>query len=364
MNCLPGPVTDTRLPVNKIREIAGGENLMSEIIITERTIAKPTKTKVFDWREHAISHKALMGKPFKQIDFLVNDLMCTPGLGIIAAIKKIGKSYMVLQLSGNVSSGTPFLGHTVRQGTVVYMALEDGENRVHARLKEQGLEDENLPIIYIYQFPPLNTKEGIIALKQVISEYKPILIIIDTLAKACRNVSLKENEAGAIVDIFNQLHDLAIESKLVILIVAHHGKGSSTHDAGFDIRGSSGIPGATDFNIGLYRNTDGTYELVAEGRDIPGEDLRLNFDKEITHTWSNAGDEQDLRRKEAEQKIIDAIITLGQKVDAANIAEQAGVDRSTAQYHLKRMRKDGTVTYEISNNKKILYSTSSTSSTD
>ncbi len=111
----------------------------------------------------------------------------------------------------------------------------------------------------------------------MIAELNPDLLIIDTLAKACKNQTLKENESGTIVDVFNELHDIAIINNMVILIVAHHGKGLITHDAGFDIRGTSAIPGATDFNIGIYRNPDLTYELVAEGRDIAGEDLKLLF---------------------------------------------------------------------------------------
>ncbi len=83
---------------------------------------------------------------------LVENLMCTPGLGVLAAKKKLGKSYMMLQAAQNIAGGMPFLGLPTKQGHVCYMALEDGEARIKARLEQQHAIS-NLPITYIYEFP-------------------------------------------------------------------------------------------------------------------------------------------------------------------------------------------------------------------
>lgn len=309
------------------------------------------KSDKFDWHNFAIDHDALLSKDLPPLDYLVDGLIVTPGTAILAAPKKRAKSWMALQLSQSTAAGAPFLGMATRQGSVIHMALEDGERRLRQRLKMQNAA-VGLPITYITKFEPLNRRSGFEALAELIREKHPALVVIDTLA-AAKNRFLDENEAGATADMFNQLHNCALNENTVILMVAHHGK-TSTGDAGFDIRGSSAIPGATDVNIGLYKNTDGTYELKAEGRDIGEVDLRISFDAEFDWCWQCHGDTRDIRRAEAENRIIEAIDVLKGNVEASAIASELDLNRVTVQTHLKRMRAQGLVSYEVKG-RKILY---------
>jgi hypothetical protein len=146
-------------------------------------------------------------------------------------------------------------------------------------------------------------------------------------------------------DLFNDLHRLAIEGNTVILIVAHHGK-RSYDDVGFDIRGSSAIAGATDTNIGLYKNSDGTCSLKAEGRDILEVDMRIKFDAEVTWAWQYIGDDRDIRRVEAENRILEVIESLG-KAYTSDIAKELGISRPTIYSHLKRMTAEEKVECEV-----------------
>jgi hypothetical protein len=309
----------------------------------------------FDWHNFAIEHDNLLSKELAPLDYLVQDLLTTPGTAVLAGKKKLGKSWMVLQLGQSVAAGAPFLGKETRQGEVIYLALEDGERRLKQRLEMQNTT-KGLPITYISEWPPLNTKDGFKPLEEIIRTKHPVLVVIDTLASA-KNRFVDENEAGATGDLFNKLHNLAITENTVIVVVAHHGK-ASYHDPGFDIRGSSAIPGATDTNLGLYKNTDGTFDLKAEGRDIGEVDLRISFDADLTWCWQSQGDARDVRRAEAEDKILEAIEVLGGEADASAIANEIDTSRSTISTHLKRMREQGTVGYKIINTgkaSKILY---------
>ena len=296
----------------------------------------------FNWREETITQRSLLAKELEPPAFLVKDLIATPGLVVLAAKKKSGKSWMTLQLAQCVASGAPFLGKEAKQGNVVYLALEDGERRLQYRLEKQDA-DYKLPIRYSCWWPPINGTEGFKALVGILREKTPALVIIDTLASA-RDKQVKENEADSIGELFNLLHDLAIAVNTVILIVSHHGK--KTHgDVGFDIRGSSAIPGATDVNIGIYKNNDGTCSLKAEGRDIMDVELRIKFDSETTWTWQCLGDDRDVRRVEAEARILEAIEALGEAY-ASDIAKEIGIARATIYTHLKRMRTERKVECE------------------
>jgi hypothetical protein len=318
--------------------------------------SRPDRPKPFDWRDHAITHVDLLEKTLQPISFLVADILIDTGTGILAGRKKLGKSFLATQLSQSVASGANFIGHRVKQGKVVHFALEDGERRTQSRLWMQKAE-KDLPITYFYKWPAWNTPAGFNQLRAMLSELKPALVVVDTFAKILDGKP-DQNAAGVMAAFGNQIHDLALELNLMILFIAHHGKGlqMTTRDPGFDIRGSSAIPGATDVNIGIYKNEDATFELIGEGRDIAEFDLRVSFDKAVTWAWQLEGEAQDLRRQEAEAKILEALDLLGE-TDASAIAKQTETSRVAVNGHLKRMRsyEDASITYKTKGNK-ILYS--------
>jgi len=310
--------------------------------------------EIFDWKKETFTQRSLLAKELAPLDYLVEDLLVTPCLGVLAGRKKLGKSWMSLQLAQCVASGTPFLDRVTKQGKVLYLALEDGERRLRQRLEKHSA-NRKLHIRYCTWWPSINSQEGFKALADIIREESPALVVIDTLASA-RDKGVKENEADSMGELFNALHDLAIELNTVILIVSHHGK-KPHNEPGFDIRGSSAIAGATDVNIGLYKNNDGSFAFKAEGRDILEVDLRIKFEAETTWTWQCLDDDRDLRRVEAESRILKVIEYLGEAY-GPDIAKRIGTSRPTVYNHLKRMRTEKRVKYRIvktHRGKKILY---------
>lgn len=328
---------------------------LGKLITEAPELVKPSSGK-FDWHNFAIGHDDLLAKDLQPMDFIVEDMLVSCGTGVIAGKKKIGKSWQALQLSQAVASGSDFLGRKVKQGKVVHFALEDGERRTQSRLRMQHTT-AGLPITYFYKWLPWNTPEGFNQLRDMIKELKPVLVMVDTFAK-CLNAKPDQNSAGEMGDFGNRIHDLALEENTFILFMAHHGK-MSLRDPGFDIRGSSAIPGSTDVNIGLYKNEDGTFDLMGEGRDFEEFDVRVKLDKEQTWAWHCLGEAQDIRRVEAEKRIIEALGLLG-SADALTIANEIDTTRPNVNMHLKRMREgdNPSVNYRIEG-RKIVYSLTS-----
>ena len=62
------------------------------------------------------------------------DGLLYPGTYLFVGAPKQGKSFLMLQLAYHVSSGLPIWGYSVRQGTVLYLALEDDHPRLQHRL--------------------------------------------------------------------------------------------------------------------------------------------------------------------------------------------------------------------------------------
>lgn len=284
----------------------------------------------FDWHTKLQTHTELIQKDLPPIKFLIDQILAIPGLGVIGGKKKTGKSYLVLDLAVAVAQGGQFLGLNTIKVRVVYFALEDGERRIRQRLLQKKAPND-LDIIYFYEWPPLNTDLGRKQFIDMIKELHPRLAIIDTLASS-KNKLIDENDNNQMADFINWIHKVCIDYDLSILIVAHHGK-KSTGEPGFDIRGASATSGATDVNMGLYKK-DGFSDLVIEGRDIPSLELSIQWNNFI---WQVKGNALDLRRQEAEDKILEAILTL-RKCTVQQIAGFINMSRSNVQTHVERMR--------------------------
>ena len=58
------------------------------------------------------------------------DRLLYPGTYIFAGAPKLGKSFLMAQLAYHISTGTSLWGYTTRQGTALYLALEDDYRRL------------------------------------------------------------------------------------------------------------------------------------------------------------------------------------------------------------------------------------------
>ena len=105
------------------------------------------------------------------------------GTYLFVGAPKVGKSFFMAQLGYHVSKGIPLWNYPVTQGAVLYLALEDTEERLQKRLARMfGVEDsENF--YFAVEAETLNTglEEQ---LEQFVERNKDArMIIIDTLQK-------------------------------------------------------------------------------------------------------------------------------------------------------------------------------------
>ena len=90
-----------------------------------------SKTK----RLQTIDGKSLMSLPLMPINFVV-DTLISQGLHILAGSPKVGKSWLALWLAVTVAKGEPVWNMTTKQGTTLYLCLEDSILRIQNRLFE------------------------------------------------------------------------------------------------------------------------------------------------------------------------------------------------------------------------------------
>lgn len=83
----------------------------------------------------SISAYELAMASLPDVQYLVDGIL-PEGTTILAAASKIGKSWLVLALGLAIAAGVKFWGKATTQAGVLYLALEDSERRLQARMRK------------------------------------------------------------------------------------------------------------------------------------------------------------------------------------------------------------------------------------
>ena len=157
---------------------------------------------------------------------------------------KVGKSFLMAQLAYHVATGQKLWDLEVHQGTVLYLALEDGYERLQRRMYRtfgvEGAEKLHFAICAKQLGNGLDAQ-----LEKFVREHPDTrLIIIDTLQKV-RELSGEAYSYRDDYQIIGQLKQLADKFGLCMLIV-HHTRKSAANDEFDRISGTTGIYGCAD----------------------------------------------------------------------------------------------------------------------
>ena len=203
-----------------------------------------------------------------------------PGVYLFVGAPKVGKSFLMAQLAYHVSKGLPLWGYEVRQGAVLYLALEDDYPRLQGRLYRMFGEDSAADLHLSIYAKQLNSglEEQ---LNRFVREHPDTrLIIIDTLQKI--------REAGA--EKYSYADDYKVITSLkrfadgtgVCLLLVHHTRKQQADDKFDMISGTNGLMGAADgaFLLQKERRTDSAATLDISGRDLQDQRLYLKRDEE------------------------------------------------------------------------------------
>ena len=221
---------------------------------------------------HTIDGATLMSLPLQPPNFVVDTLL-SQGLHILAGSPKVGKSWLALWLAVTVAKGQPVWNLSVRQGTTLYLCLEDSQIRIQNRLFE--ITEDAPPSVH-FCTDSLVLGQGLEGQLEIfLSEYKDtVLVIIDTL-QMIRGTSYDNTYA-------NDYRDLSVLKKIadahgVAILLIHHLRKEKADDVFNQISGTTVISGAVDSSFTLVeeRRASGRARLSCIGRDIAYRELGL-----------------------------------------------------------------------------------------
>lgn len=213
------------------------------------------------------------------------------GLVLLASPPKYGKSWLALDLCLSVASGKPFLGRPCQRGECLYLALEDGEQRLQSRMSRL-LGDQPAPAGLFYQTKAVSLDNGLLTNLDFFAVKYPRarLIVIDTLQKIRGEERTASSVYAADYAVMGQLKEFADRHGICLLLVHHLRKMSDETDPFNRIAGSNGIFGAADAALVLTRakREDPRTILDLAGRDVEEQRLVLRFDK-ASCRWHSLG---------------------------------------------------------------------------
>ena len=193
-----------------------------------------------DWEDGAEKDDEIMDcydtrrAQFPPLEFAAAPYVLAGQLTLISANPKMGKSFLALQIALAIATGTPaFDGHPVcKQGAVLYLALEDNQRRMKARLNKlmsfRRLERGKLMSKYTAKRAH---EGGFEMLKRWIKRTPDArLIIIDVLSLFRRPRSHREEPYAADLEAMTELRALANDHDVAIIAIMHNRKSQADTD--------------------------------------------------------------------------------------------------------------------------------------
>ena len=233
---------------------------------------------------HTVDGETLMSQPLRPPDFVVSGLL-SKGLHILAGSPKVGKSWLALWLAVTVAKGEPVWNMATKQGTTLYLCLEDSVLRIQNRLFEVT-EDAPDSVHFCTECAPIG--QGLEEqIESFVSEHPgTVLIIIDTLQmiRPIHDATYANDYRDLSV-----LKRLADRLDLAVLLI-HHLRKEKAEDVFHRISGTTAISGAVDSSFTLVeeKRGSGRAKLSCVGRDIEYRELELQRGSE--NVWELVSD--------------------------------------------------------------------------
>lgn len=285
----------------------------------------------------------LMSMRFDPVRWAIPGLL-PAGLAILAGRPKLGKSWLGLGWVIDVCRGAPVLKKMdVVQGEALYLALEDGPQRMQERLALMLGDNQPPESLHIVTEWPRMNEGGLEMLDQFLTEHKKTrLVVIDTF----KRVRPIEKNSQRLYDLdYDAIQPVAALARLhnvAIVVVLHTRKGESSDPLEM-VSGTLGLSGAADCVLVLRRERgQADASLFVTGRDVEEQDLALRWEKDDVLGWSLLGNADQFRKSKERQQIIDAIQSMP-GMSPAEIADAIGKPRGGVRYLLFAMTRDADI---------------------
>jgi len=299
-----------------------------------------------------IKGSALLAKQLPPLLYVVDGIL-PAGCTLFTGKSKDGKSLMAYNLTVAVITGRKAFGvYDVQQGSVWYLALEDGERRAQQRLRMQEAQIGRLPDhlqdkieFTLWEAPRLGA-----GLEEDIREWiehtpDARLVVIDILEKVRPPRKGNGNLYADDYQATQSLTRLAQEKNVAILVV-HHANKLNPVDFRDSASGTISLIGGADNFWSLHRlplSQEGTLRIT--GRDIEEEqELAMVFKDAFWTIIDNGGVSQMSKERKA---IFDVLRASPKPLTSKQIADRLGKPYDHTRFLVHKMLHAGSLTQPL-----------------
>jgi|AGTN01.1.fsa_nt_gi RecA-family ATPase len=291
-----------------------------------------------------VSATDLMQMEFPEARWAIEPIL-PEGLTILAGPPKIGKSWMAYSLACAVAVGGKALAsYQADQGVVLYLALEDNQRRLQARLRKLTAENGNVSTnLQLSCSIPRFDEGGMQYLERWLNSNPQCrLVIIDTLSRFSPAPHHRMNAYDNDSRVLGEIQKLAISRQIALVLITHLRKQPSTNVLE-QVMGSTGITGAADAVWLLKRGKGENGGILSiTGRDLEEQELAVEFDK-ATCQWAAKGDATKYQLGKERLEILEYLEQSDEAVGPKEVAQALGKKEENIKVLMRRMFQQGQI---------------------
>ncbi len=322
-----------------------------------------TKLNETERKEHTLALKPftleeLYNEELPPIEWLVDGLIPLGVMGAITGESNSYKSFLTQAMAQAVATNTSFLEHfTVKAGTVLIIDEENNRRIINKRFRDMGVSGHSNIYFLSQTGLMLDNRYHLDALKRLVDELNPNLVIFDSLV---RFHNRDENSSSEMRHIMKSMQALVNESRTVIFI-HHHKKaqGSMQSSGSAGVRGAGDIFNALDFHLSIKRNSQ-TLTVHQHKLRIQAEmkpfNVAVGTSPHISFTYNG----EDTSRQDAIEEIKHRIYGLlfdaaGEEISRPDIIKETGVSQKLVDEGLKQLTEKNLIEYRAGAHGKHMY---------
>lgn len=287
-------------------------------------------------------------------EWLIQDVFIEQGIHFLSAPAAGAKSWIALYLSQCVAGGAEWFGREVKQGSVLYVDEEMGQQKTGHRVKKLGF-GRGLPFYYLgKQGVKINDRADLRYICELCRAHEVKLVVLDTLTGV--RPGLMENEASHVSQLREYFN--AIVATGATLLVLHHdrksGQGEGVEVAHYRMAGSRDLGAMADMVYSVDKKGQYYTLSVSKNRLLPDEDtltvdfaLEDNEDKSgVTLRVLSATEKSSITVKIVEERIIDALTASGARMNTNAVCDAVRSSKAAVVVALKQMTAKGIIICE------------------
>jgi hypothetical protein len=258
------------------------------------------------------------------IDYLIPGLLPRGETVLCVGLPKLGKTLLTIDAAFAVATGeSKFLGETVQQGKVLVVSVDESAQSTKLKLMKRGFrasDAENIAVMTTWDVSQMGELEA------KLEDFRPDLVIIDSLKRITAGREISENSAE-FADIIYQLKELLGRYGASGILIHHSNKSQDAVGVG-KVRGSTAIAGAcwgiwqldyiiqtTDENGKPIKGkpkfdpSDPRRIFTAICRDADSQTLTIQFNPENHSFCATSEDSEAQQERKTQEQLILELLT-------------------------------------------------------